>query len=606
MQNGISQIAPTPWPPVVERRPRVWPGVLLVLLYWAVLKVPGWLFPGTKAHVMVLMFGSMVVPALFVLWWLFFSRVTWRERLFGLLACAGVGGAMWMAYDPSLRDNVFFAACFMILPVVFSGWVVWLFLARSSSRQARLAGLCVVCLLTFGYFTSQRFDGMTGEFGPEFSYRWTPTAEDRYVAARGADKVTATADASNGPALGLTSADWPGFRGPARDGRRLGVRIATDWSQRKPKEVWRRQIGPGWGSFAAVGSRVYTQEQFGTSERVVCLDANTGKDVWVHQDQTRHKDNESGPGPRATPTFHEGRIYALGGTGRLNCLDAATGKPIWSRDIIKDSDAEQLHWGFSGSPLVEKGIVTVFAGGPDGKGVLGYHADSGELAWAMGKCTGSYCSTQPAKVAGADQIVLTTAQGLTAFDPIKGDVVWQYDWDFSEEYGKDFNRVTQPAQVSDTDFLIGTSFGNGLRRVHVGRDGSNWKSDQVWESKAISPYYNDLVVHKGHLYGIQAPFLICADLESGKSAWKERGYGAGQILLLADQDLLLVLAENGDVALVEAKPESRKEIARFHAIEGKTWNHPVIARGRLYVRNAQEAACFELATDGAVVAANDR
>ena len=403
----------------------------------------------------------------------------------------------------------------------------------------------------------------------------------------------------------VTPADWPGFRGPARDGRRTGIRIATDWGQRKPKELWRRRIGPGWGSFATVGSRLYTQEQLGDHERVVCLDAGTGKEIWAHEDETRHKDNESGAGPRGTPTFHEGKVYSLGGTGKLNCLDAATGKPVWSRDITKDSGGKVLHWGYSGSPLVEKGIVTVFAGGPDGKGVVGYHADSGELAWAKGNVTGSYCSTQPAKVAGEDQIVLTTGQGLIALDPAKGDVLWEYEWDLSKDFGDDFNRVTQPAQVSDTDFLIGTSFGNGLRRIHVSKDGSAWKTEQVWESKAISPYYNDLVVHKGYLYGIQAPFLICADLESGKSAWKERGYGAGQVLLLADQDLLLVLAESGDVALVEAKPGARKEIARFHALDGKTWNHPVVAGNKLFVRNAEEAACFELATDGAAVAARE-
>ena len=204
MQNGISQTAPTPWPPVVERRPRVWPGVVIVLLYWAVLKVPGWLFPGTMEQFMILMFGSMAVPALFAIWWLFFSRVSWRERFVGLFACAAIGGGIVMAYHPSVRgtngQEAFFSICFTILPVVFTGWVAWLFLARSLSRQTRLAGLCVVFLLTWGYFTTQRFDGMTGEFKPEFAYRWTPKAEDQYAAARASGQFTAAADASTGPA----------------------------------------------------------------------------------------------------------------------------------------------------------------------------------------------------------------------------------------------------------------------------------------------------------------------------------------------------------------------------------------------------------------------
>src|SRR5207237_4016946 len=123
--------------------------------------------------------------------------------------------------------------------------------------------------------------------------------------------------------------------------------------------------------------------------------------------------------------------------------------------------------------------------------------------------TGSYCSMQPARVAGVEQLVLITAQGLSAFDPTKGDVLWEYEWDLTKEFGEDANRATQPAQVSETDFLIGTSFGNGLRRVQVSHDDKGWKAEQVWETKAISPYYNDLVVHKGYLYGFNSIFLVC-------------------------------------------------------------------------------------------------
>jgi hypothetical protein len=155
--------------------------------------------------------------------------------------------------------------------------------------------------------------------------------------------------------------------------------------------------------------------------------------------------------------------------------------------------------------------------------------------------------------------------------------------------------VTQPTVVGDGDVLIGTGFKFGTRRVRVAREGDGWATQEVWTTKAISPYFNDLVAHRGHIYGFDSLFFTCVSLEDGKMKWRERGYANGQVLLLADQDLLLVLTEKGEVALLEANPEKRKELGRFKALEGKTWNHPVVAHGLLFVRNSEEAACYQLA-----------
>jgi outer membrane protein assembly factor BamB len=612
MQNGNPQFAPAQsWPPAAERRPRVWPGVLIVLLYWAALKLPGWLALGAMMQFYIAGFGSMILVALFLVWWVFFSRIAWADRFLGLLAGAAIGFGAWSLLDPSWLGKpgetpdqrtmrVMFTLTFHMLSVVLTGCVVWMLIARSMSRPARLAGLVVVLAATWGLFDMLRLDGVTGEFSPEYSLRWNATSEQRLIAERNSEKVKAesVADGAGGQPVEQTPGDWTGFRGPARDGVLTGARIATDWKQHPPKELWRHAVGPGWSSFAVVGSRLYTQEQLGDDERIVCYDAGTGKEIWSHADKTRHQDAQSGAGPRATPTFNAGRIYALGGTGKLNCLDAATGKSIWSHDIVADSGAKVPEWGFSASPLVAQGIVTVFAGGPEGKSVLGYRADSGDLAWSAGNGTGSYCSLHPAQLGGVEQILVATAEGLTAFDPTNGKVLWDHEWKISDQ----FNRVTQPTIISDTDVLVGSGFDQGTRRLHVTRDGAGWKVEQVWESRAISPYFNDLVVYKGHIYGFHNSFLTCVNLETGKPTWKERGYANGQAVLLADQGLLVVLTEKGDVALVEAKPDARKELGRFHAIDGKTWNHPVIARGKLYVRNGEYAACYDVGSEGAAVA----
>ena len=290
MQDLIPLNSPAPWPPVAAaRRLRLWPGVVIVLLYWAALKLPGWIVPGTMAQFMISGFGSMALAAVFVLWWLFFSRVTWGERFAGLLVFGAVGGAAWYWFDPSLQGrhpfDTIMSLTFSVLPVVLTGWVAWLLLARSFQRPVRLAGLVVVMLLTWGYFTALRMEGVTGVYSPEFSYRWQPTAEDQFKADRAANQSTAETVAATGPPLTMTPADWPGFRGMARDGRRAGIRIPTDWTLHPPKQVWRHRIGPGWSSFAVVGPRLFTQEQLGDDEGVVCYDADTGKEVWAHTDE---------------------------------------------------------------------------------------------------------------------------------------------------------------------------------------------------------------------------------------------------------------------------------------------------------------------------------
>ncbi|HTK76912.1 MAG TPA: PQQ-binding-like beta-propeller repeat protein [Gemmataceae bacterium] len=598
--NGST--SPSAVTPPADRRPRVWPGVIIVAAYWAILKGPGWITANEWAEISpdkmfgLMMLGSFGSAVLFFVWWLFFSRVAWWERLIGLLACNAIGADAYFLFHPKLKGTQFFDAMFAIvfhvLPVVTAGWVLWLLLARTLSRQVRITGLLFVLVLTWGYFTIVRLDGVSGSFSPEWTFRWQPTPEQKFLSA-GESKPAAEVAAKP---LELQPGDWPGFRGPNRDGKRPGVRIATDWTKNPPKELWRHLVGPGWSSFAVIGNRAYTQEQRGAEEVVVCYDANTGAEVWVHRDATRFDEAMGGAGPRATPTFHEGRIYAQGANGELNCLDAVSGKKLWSHNVATDSKAKVPQWAYSASPLVVQGIVTVFAGGPEGKGVLGYHADSGALAWAAGDVTNSYCSMQPATIDGVEQLVISSREGLTGFEPRTGKVLWRYDWTVDEMY----NRVTQPAAVSPSDLLIGTGFGQGTRRVHVAREGDNWKASEVSATHAIAPYYNDFVIHKDHIYGFHNnPFFVCVGLADGKLKWKERGYDSGQVLLLPDQDLLVIQAEKGDVALVEASPERRKELARIPALKAKTWNHPVIANGKLFVRNGEEAACYQLTEQSA-------
>jgi outer membrane protein assembly factor BamB len=596
MDVAITADAPgTPSPNVslpaasVARPLRLWPAVVIIALQWLVVKTVSWVAPATMAQFMTMFLAPLVGTGLLAVWWLFFSRLRWVDRILGLVVFAAAGAVAYSFFHPSLG---MFGLFLYALPAAATAWVAWLVVTPMLTWRLRRLGLAAVMILAWGFFILMRFDGANGQMQGDLSFRWTPTPEDKFGAEVAAGRLGAIrgVDPKTAKPLTLQPGDWPGFRGPNRDGHLMGVKIATDWDKNPPKLVWRHLVGPGWGSFSVIGSHVFTQEQWGDDEAVVCYDAATGEIIWAHKDPARFTEPVAGAGPRATPTFHEGKLYTQGAAGKLNCFEAATGEVRWSRDILADSGGQKPpDWGFAGSPLVVQGVVSIFAGGPEGKSVLGYNASTGDLVWHAGEGQLSYCSPHPTHLGGVEQLVISTDKGLTAFNPPDGHVLWSHAWELDK-----MARVVQPTVVDNADLLLGTGFNQGTRRVHIAKDGGDWAAKEVWTSRAIAPYFNDLVVHDGHLYGFHGDFFTCVRLSDGKAKWKERGYGNGQVLFLADQNVLLIVTETGEVALVEASPDSHKELGRFQAIEGKTWNHPVVAHGMLFVRNGAEAACFKL------------
>ena len=511
------------------------------------------------------------------------------------------------------------------VPAVFSVWALWLLLARKASPVFRGWGLAVLLWLAWTCVTLIRIDGVNGDAKSAVSWRWTRTPEQIYLAemASSAAESTAAAREANEsllatrpdespsfatlrfekrpidsqsieiqppeiPPLELQTGDWPGFRGPDRDSVIHGVKLATDWNASPPHAVWRRRVGPAWSSFVVVGDRLFTQEQRGNMEAVVCMAAETGQEIWAHEDPARFSDGQAGAGPRATPTFDAGRIYSFGATGLLNCLDAATGSAIWTRNVTGDCDGQAPMWGFSSSPLVAGGIVVVYAGGTIDQALLGYQADSGELAWKAVTGEVSYSSPQLASIGGQEQILFLSERGLTSVAPGSGEVLWNH-----EALRPKIWRAVQPRLVGDNQVLIGSE-DLGLVLIDVAQSDGSWSAREHWVSTGIQPAYNDFVVHDGHAYGFDGAIFCCIDLATGSRCWKGGRYGHGQVLLLADQPLLVVLGETGEAVLLAARPDKHEEIGRFQAIEGKTWNHPVIAHGRLFVRNDVEMACYQL------------
>jgi outer membrane protein assembly factor BamB len=378
-----------------------------------------------------------------------------------------------------------------------------------------------------------------------------------------------------------TGAYWPGFRGPDRNSIIHGLQIRTDWSVAQPEEIWRRPIGPGCSSFAVNGNLFYTQEQLGEYEIVSCYNLGNGKPVWKHRDKARFYDSHAGAGPRSTPTLAGDNVYTLGATGILNVLKASDGSVIWSRDAAGENGVKVLNWGFTGSPLVINDAVIVSLSGK----LASYDAAKGKLRWSGSDGGSSYSSPHQIIIDGVPQIILMSDSCAISVDPQAGKTLWRYDWQIG-------NRILQPAVIEEGDLLLAGET-KGLSRVRVSFSEEKWNVKELWRSAEMKVNFNDFIIHKGYAYGFDGPRIGCLDLTDGKAKWRGYPY-RGWLLLLPDQDVLIVLTEKGGLALVDANPKKFTELAKFPAIRGKTWNHPVLAGDILLVRNNLEMAAFRL------------
>jgi outer membrane protein assembly factor BamB len=271
----------------------------------------------------------------------------------------------------------------------------------------------------------------------------------------------------------------------------------------------------------------------------------------------------------------------------LNCLDAQTGKPHWSRDIKNDSGGKVPLWGFSSSPLIVDEKVIVYGGGEVGKSLLAYRLDSGDLVWTAPAGQSSYSSPQITTIAGTPLCLMLHDFGLTAFDSATGKKLWE-----TGLVTRGAPRCGQPRLIAENKLAVGALDGPGISLIEVSKNGDQWNISPVWVSKELKPEFPDFVVHEGNAYGFDISIFCCLNLSTGKRTWKEGRFGRGQVILLADQAFLLVISESGEAILLAADGQEQKELGRFQALIGKTWNHPVIANGQLYLRNAEEMACY--------------
>jgi outer membrane protein assembly factor BamB len=380
---------------------------------------------------------------------------------------------------------------------------------------------------------------------------------------------------------------WADFRGPGRLGHYEQAPILTAWPAGGLKRLWKQPSGGGYASFTIAHGVAFTIEQRRENEVVAAYDLWTGRERWTNAWSARFSESMGGDGPRATPVWSDGKVYALGATGELRCLDAANGRTLWRRNILDDNGAANLQWGMAASPLIVDNAVIVQPGGPNGRSVVAYDRRTGDRMWSSLDDQAAYTSAVQATIDGRPQLLTLTATRAIGLSPTDGSLQWEFPW--RTQYGV---NAVEPIVIAPDRVFLSSGYGKGAALVQLTRQGNGLQASEVWSNKKLKARFNGPVVYESYVYGLDEGILACVDPATGEQKWKGGRYGYGQLLLASGH--LVILTEDGELVLVRATPEKLDEKASFTAISGKTWNYPAISDGVLLVRNEEEMAAFEI------------
>lgn len=471
--------------------------------------------------------------------------------------------------------------------------LIMLWVSSGISRREKVLGTIGIPLYAVVYFSAV-FWGLHVFFGIDL-YEWRGGYNPTITFNRTLPDYKALEEHLQQQPAGIAVAAhvsggtyWTGFRGPNRDGIYSEKPINIDWKNNPPKQLWRQPVGGGYASFAVANGVAFTIEQRREYEVVVAYEIQSGRELWTNSWTAQFRESIGGDGPRATPTWQDGRLYAQGATGELRCLNAQTGELLWRHDVIKEYDSPHLEYGCAASPLVVDGMVITLPGATNGFSMVAYDSRTGALKWHSGDDRQAYVSPVVVTLAGERQILVVAAKQVMGISLKDGHTLWQFPWG-EPLMGR---NVAQPVVWNGNRILVSAGYFVGCTALEVSRKGKGFEVSELWKNKNLKNKFSSSIYWQGNIYGLDEEILTCIDAGSGARKWKDGRYGYGQ-LLLADGHLV-ILCSNGDLALVRAVPDSYQEVARLPAIKGKTWNYPALADGKLLVRNLYEMACYDL------------
>ncbi len=405
----------------------------------------------------------------------------------------------------------------------------------------------------------------------------------------------------------LHAADWPQYRGPNVDGS-TAEKISTPWPATGPKQLWKSPTTDGLSSFTVSGGTAFTlilrAAEGAPRETLVALEAATGRELWAAPlgtmktgdgGQDGAPNNNGGDGPRSTPSVAGGRVFVTSAKLVVASFDVKSGQPVWSRDLIKEHAGRNISWQNAASPLLEGKLVIVGGGGP-GESLLALDQATGQPVWKAHDEKITHATPVAATILGQRQIIFFMQSGLVSLNPADGKLLWKHPFRYN------VSTAASPVVGGDTVFCA-AGYGVGATGVKITKEGDTLKATELWRTQGNHPvanHWSTPVHYQGHLYGMfsfkeygTGP-MKCVELATGKVKWQQPGFGAGQVILAGDS--ILALADNGDLAVVEASPAAFKVISRAKVLNGKCWSTPVLADGRVYARSTKEGVCLDVSS----------
>jgi len=374
--------------------------------------------------------------------------------------------------------------------------------------------------------------------------------------------------------------DWPCLRGPRYD----GIHQETGWQKTfrgKPKQLWQKNVGDAYSSFACVGDRLYTCGQPGGEQTVYCLNAKTGDVIWKQGFDRAHNDSHWGSGPRSTPTVDDGRVYVVGANGALVCLDAGSGRIQWKKQL-----GRKPKWGHGGSVLIEGNLAVVTAGS-DAGAMVAYDKKTGEQIWAGGREKASYGTPYPFTFQGKRYIFGFMSRSFLIVDAKTGKVAVQTPWKTSHDVNAAFPIF------KDGHLYVSSGYKVGAALYKLSAKGNRLVCREVWRTKRFENRFSSMVLYKGKLYGMSEGAVVCADFKTGDLDWRVRvrKYWGNAIIAAGP---MLFYSPKGVLYIAKATPEGFKPMTKVAVQSGRCWTAPVLHDGRLYVRNQSTVVCLNL------------